>query len=411
MRKPPRDPAFDNTFALLRDPYRFISKRCQHLESDWFETRLLLRPAVCMRGAEAARLFYDPRRFTRLHAAPEPLQATLFGKGGVQSMDGQAHQNRKMMFLSLLTEQRIAELVSEVRRSWTEAIALWPLRSHVVLYEEVQLLLTKAVCRWAEVPVPEHEITLRTGQLVSLFDDAASFRHLRSRIQRSRAEKWLAGLIESERAAGLRTKRDSALATIAHYRDETGTLLPIHVAAVELLNVLRPTVAVSVYVVFVAHAMHQHPECALQLRRGDANYLEWFVQEVRRFYPFFPVVAARPRDQFEWQGLWFQTSQLVLLDLYGTNHHAAAWDEPDAFLPERFHGRAPSLFNFIPQGGGDVRTDHRCPGEGVALALMKASAEILARDVQFSVPAQDLRIDFTRMPALPRSRFIIAAPK
>jgi len=341
MFKIPRDPAFDNTIALLRDPYRFIGKRCHHLESDWFETRLLLRPAVCMRGAEAARLFYDEGRFTRSGAAPEPVQATLFGKGGVQGLDGQAHQHRKAMFLSMLNEQRIAELVSEVRHAWVEALILWPLRSQVVLYQEVQLLLTRAVCRWAKIPVPEHEMALRAGQLVSLFDDAASFRHIRSRIQRSRAEKWLAGLIEAVRAGGS-AKGDSALAVVALHRDETGALLPVRVAAVELLNVLRRTVAVSVYVVFAAHAMHLHAQSARSLRDGDPEYLEWFIQEVRRFYPFFPVVAARPRTQFDWQGAAFQTSQLVLLDLYGTNHHAAAWDEPDAFRPERFSCRTSS---------------------------------------------------------------------
>jgi len=45
------------------------------------------------------------------------------------------------------------------------------------------------------------------------------------------------------------------------------------------------------------------------------------------------------------------------------------------------------------------------------VALMKASIDILAREVQYGVPVQDLRLDFTRMPAVPRSRFIIVAAK
>ncbi len=56
MTSVPRDPLPDATLALLRDGYRFIPRRCERFGSDLFETRLLLRRAVCMRGPEAARL-------------------------------------------------------------------------------------------------------------------------------------------------------------------------------------------------------------------------------------------------------------------------------------------------------------------------------------------------------------------
>lgn len=69
---------------MRRDPYRFISRRAAELGEDVVETRLLLRRATCLTGAEAARVFYDPARFQRASPAPEPLQRTLFGRGGVQ---------------------------------------------------------------------------------------------------------------------------------------------------------------------------------------------------------------------------------------------------------------------------------------------------------------------------------------
>ena len=39
---------------------------------------------------------------------------------------------------------------------------------------------------------------------------------------------------------------------------------------------------------------------------------------------------------------------------------------------------------------------------------MKVSLEFLARRLAYRVPAQDLELDMTRLPALPRSRFRIA---
>jgi fatty-acid peroxygenase len=65
--------------------------------------------------------------------------------------------------------------------------------------------------------------------------------------------------------------------------------------SVELLNALRPTVAVAWFVTFAALALRQYPERRRKLRTDGSHgdRLEMFVQEVRRFYPFFPVVGGR----------------------------------------------------------------------------------------------------------------------
>lgn len=49
-RRIPRDPRFDGTRALLRDPYGFIAARSRRLGSDVFETRVLLRRTLCLSG-------------------------------------------------------------------------------------------------------------------------------------------------------------------------------------------------------------------------------------------------------------------------------------------------------------------------------------------------------------------------
>ena len=103
----------------------------------------------------------------------------------------------------------------------------------------------------------------------------------------------------------------------------------------ELLNILRPTVAVAVFIVFAAHALHGFPACRPKLQTGD-EYPELFVQEIRRLYPFFPAVMARTRHNFEWNGYRFPRGRRVMLDLYGTNRDARAWDAPEEFRPDRF---------------------------------------------------------------------------
>lgn len=405
----PRDKSPDSSLALLRDPYRFIGKRCRRYRSDVFQTRILLRRTLCMSGREAARLFYNPGYFMRAGAAPGRVQKTLFGRGGVQILDGEEHRHRKHMFMSFMTPEAIGRLGEIAAAQWGIRARRWCDMESVVLYEELQRLLTRAVCEWAGVPLPEPELAKRSRQLSALFDSAGSVgpRHWLSRLARKRAERWLMDLIEEVRAGWLHPPRGSALHAVASYRDPYGRLLRPHEAAVEMLNILRPTVAVSVYIVFAAHALHRYPECRARLRAGERNYADFFIQEVRRFYPFFPAVMARVRHDFEWKGYRFPKGRRVMLDLYGTNHDARSWPSPDEFRPERFRSWNGNSFNFIPQGGGDYLANHRCPGEWITIELMRGALAFLTGRIRYEVPEQDLRIDYSRLPAMPRSRFII----
>jgi fatty-acid peroxygenase len=70
---------------VFRDPYGFISKRCQQYGSDLFETRLMFHDVISMTGPEAAELFYDVHRFVRAKASPGRMQKTLTGQGGCRA--------------------------------------------------------------------------------------------------------------------------------------------------------------------------------------------------------------------------------------------------------------------------------------------------------------------------------------
>jgi len=405
----PRDARFDATLAALRDPYRYISRRALELGSDLFETRLLLRRTLCMTGREAAQLFYDPQRFKRDGASPPAVQKTLFGEGGVQGLDGAEHAQRKQLFLSLMTPERIAELVEISSGEWRSAAMRWRTRGSVVLYPAAQEILTRSVCRWAGVPLRRTEVAARTRDLSALFDSAGALglRHFAARLARKRSERWAAALIERIRRGELAIDPEAAAQRIALHRDLAGELLEPRIAAVELLNVLRPTVAVAVYVVLIAHALHEHPAHAERIRFAPDDDVLHFVQEVRRFYPFFPAVPAVVREDFEWLGHRVPAGERALLDLYGINHDPRIWGDPHAFRPERFRSWLENPFDLVPQGGGDAAQGHRCPGEAIALGLMQRAVRFLAREIEYAVPAQDLDIDFRRLPALPPSGFVM----
>ncbi len=399
----------DSTIALLRDPYRCISRRAAELGEDVFETRLLLRPTTCMTGVEAAGAFYDPARFQRAGAAPPPLQKTLFGQGGVQGLDDEDHRQRKAMFLQIVQPDRVEALAQSVTREWQRAVDDWITEGQIQLYPRLQELLTRAVCAWAGVPLPAPEVETRTCHLTALFDQAGhvGIGHLRSRAARKAADRWAADIIDQIRAGKLDPPPSSAAYVVAHHRELDGRPMAPRVAAVELLNVLRPTVATAVYITFVAHALDAHPAWKERLASGDGSEDVAFVEEVRRHYPFFPAVAAIVREPFEWRGHRFPQGRRVLLDLYGTNHDNRYWPDPDRFDPDRFLGEEPDPFAFVPQGGGDPAVHHRCPGEPISTRLMTVALDQMVRHMTYAPLAPSAPIDFGRLPALPAGGYPI----
>jgi fatty-acid peroxygenase len=406
----PSDPNPDSTLALLSQGYTYISKRCKHFQSDVFRTRLMFYPAVCMLGEEAARIFYEPDRFTRKRAMPPTALMLLQGLGSVQVMDGEAHRWRKRMFMSIMTPERIRELDDLTADQWRIHIEKWQGMDQVALLPEAQDILFQAVARWAGVPLGgEEDARQWTRAFAAMVDGAGAVgpRNWRGMMFRARAERWITGIIEDVRAGRIKVPKGSALEVIASHRDQNGEPLAPGVAAVELINILRPTVAIAWYVTFAALALHDYPECRRTLAAGDDGDLERFVQEVRRFYPFFPAVGGRVQRAFDWRGHHFAEGEWVLLDLYGTNHDPRIWDEPQTFRPDRFRHWNGSPFSLIPQGAGEFDHGHRCAGEWITIALMKTAVRMLTTGMSYEVPEQDLGISLSRMPAQPKSRFLI----
>jgi fatty-acid peroxygenase len=374
----------------------------------WLPDRRRMR-AVALEGPDAVRFFYDEDHVRRSGALPEPVVGTLFGKGAVHTLDGHPHRVRKSMFVALLMGDGIGPLVERTTAAWDDAVKAWSQRRSIVLFDEVANVLAGSVARWAGVPVTDDEIPALARDLLALVDGFATGgpRHWRARRARGRREAWLAELVRDVREGRTTVPEGSAVNVVASHRDADGEPLEPRVAAVELLNVLRPTVAISWFVAFSAHALIRWPDNRKRLASGDPAFAEAFAHEVRRFYPFAPFLGGRAPREVEWDGQRIPKGSMVLIDLYGQNHDAELWGDPYAFRPERFLDSDIDAFELIPQGGGDPRTNHRCPGEQVTVAQLAALATRLAR-LQYDVPDQDLSISLRRIPAKPASGVVLA---
>jgi fatty-acid peroxygenase len=405
----PHTSSMDSTFALLAEGYRFMTRRFAQFDSDLFATRLMMRQAVRMRGEEAAQMFYQPGRFTRRHAIPPTTLMLLQDYGSAALLDGEEHHRRKTMLMSLQGAVDRHHLVELAETEWRASFARWQGQPQVVLHREAEAVLCRTVCRWAGVPATSADLVQRTAEFSAMIDGAGAVgpRNWHALLMRGRTEHWARQLIDRVREGRVQPPAQTALAVIARHREADNLLITSDDAAVELINVLRPTVAVARFIVFGALAMHEFPGCRERIAAGDEAYLTMFTHEVRRYYPFFSGIAGRAAHAFDWHGLHFPKGTWVLLDVYGTNHHPAIWGDPDNFRPERFERWESSGFDLIPQGGGDYYSGHRCAGEMATVDLVKSAMRLFATKIDYKVPPQDLRVSLSRMPTLPASGFVI----
>lgn len=406
-KRMPQEKGIDHTISLLREGYTYIRNRRERWQTDVFETRIFGKKTICLGGKDAAKLFYESEKFIRKNAAPNRIIETLFGKKAVQTLDGKVHRKRKAMLMSVMREENLAYLKTILENEWEELVTKWTIVGRVVFYDEMKQLLTKVACGWAGVPLEAEKVPYVANMLSALYESAAKIGsgHWKGRRARNRLEKWCENLVESARLKKLAPPEKSALAIIANARDEKGAVLKKQIRAVELVNILRPIVAISIYLNFLLLALHDYPDEKEKLRFQDETYTKMFLQEVRRFYPFFPFVAARVKKEFVWNGFLFKANRLTLLDLYGTNHDPALWENPNTFFPERFR-KTEDPYTFIPQGGGGVERGHRCVGEEVTLLVMKISLQYLLQ-LRYDVPTQDLRYQFAQIPSMPKSKIML----
>lgn len=405
-----KDKSLDSSLHLLKEGYLFIENRVDKYHSNLFETHLLGEKVICMTGEEATKLFYDQERFQRKGAASKRVQKTLFGQNAIQTMDGEAHAHRKQLFMSLMNPLHKKKLFELVMEKWEDSIEKWRVSRKVVLFDEANEILCQAACQWSGVPLYESEIKKRAEDFSSMVDafGAVGPRYWKGKMARFRTEEWIRGVVEDVRFGRLEAEEGSALYAMAFYRELDGSQMDIQMAAIELINVLRPIVAISTFITFAALALCDYPECKEKLLSGDSSYLEMFVQEIRRYYPFAPLLSARVRKDFILNEYQFKIGTLVLLDMYGTNHDPQIWKRPYEFYPERFKEWKGSLFDFIPQGGGDPEKTHRCPGEDITVEIMKISLDFIINRIEFDVPEQNLSYSLGRMPTLPESGFIMS---
>lgn len=183
-------------------------------------------------------------------------------------------------------------------------------------------------------------------------------------------------------------------------------------AAVELLNVIRPTVALTVWIALMGHALFSRPDIYQRLHAEFDQLQDSFIQEMRRYYPFFPMLPAFAIQDVEIDGYLIPKDSWVVLDLYGTNHDERTIETPEVFRISRYLGKEKHIsydeeYEMIAQGGGKFEAMHRCAGEWITLHTLRVFSDQLVNKYQFTVPEQEWEIPLNQFPTFPRDKAVL----
>jgi cytochrome P450 len=128
----------------------------------------------------------------------------------------------------------------------------------------------------------------------------------------------------------------------------------------------------------------RHPDVLSRTRDGlalgDTTYLDAAIKETLRLRPVVPITARKLTVPFELDGRTYSPGTVLMPCIYLLHRNPDIYDEPESFRPERFLGREPPPYAWIPFGGG-VR---RCLGATFALAEMRAVMQTVLTRVELS---------------------------
>lgn len=378
--------------------------------------RLLGDDSILVRGAEGVDAFYDQSRVRRHGAMPAIIQETLFGHGSVHSLDGEEHHHRKSTFVDVTYEDaQVERLLPHLEREWQHELNAWVAGGSRTAYDAAVGALGRAIMRWAGLPGTADAKTrwaARLAQIVDGFGVPYSPEYLFAWVNRKWSDRHTQELVEAVRAGTLDAEEGTGLYEWSWHRERNGELLPSKTAGIELQNSIRPMVAVARFVAFAAKELHDRPEWRTRIAAETAErgalvggpLATAFAQEIRRTAPFVPMLPGLVTEAIELDGQRVEAGGRIAIDILGTNTDDRSWERADQFDPERFVGVEDyeAIKTFIPQGGAEVASGHRCPGEKLAIAGLAGAIAVLS-DPRVTIEGTGLEVNLRRLPTKPAS--------
>jgi cytochrome P450 len=334
----------------------------------------------------------DPEDIKQLFTAPPDVLhpgegarvlEPLVGRNSVILLDEDAHLEQRKLLLPAFHGEKMARLTGLMAELTERELDTWPTGEQVMLHAGLQRLTLEIILR----AVFGLEHGRRLNDLRDLLTDVLVFSEnplsVLPAMQRvagwfgplkrfqnlsARADKQVFELIEERRTAGV--EGDDILGMLLQARHEDGSPMSAQELRDELMTALvagHETTASQLAWAFERLAREPRVVERLALQ-DDEEYLTATIYEILRLRPVLPNAEPRlSKRPVNIGGFEYPAGVALLASGYLVHRDPAVYPEPHAFRPERFLGKAPGTYTWIPFGGGR----RRCLGASFALQEMK----------------------------------------
>lgn len=359
--------------------------------------------AVVIFGPELTKELFtgDPEQFCGGQAASKFLR-TAAGPNSLLVKDGEEHMRMRRLLLPPFHGEAVRGYSDLVAQLTADEVERWPIGVPLAVYPSMLKVTLEVVLRSVIGVRDERRLerfrvltprVLRAHPMAFWLENTilgGTESSLVSRLPWIAARREVGRLIRDEiadhRAEG--EGRTDVLAMLMAVGGESGPSLSddeLYDQIMTLLIVGHETTSASLAWCF--ERLVRHPHCLQRLLEEieadeGEEYLEAVVNETLRTRPVLDQVLRTLSSATEIGGYTLPAGTTVAASILGM-HRSAAHEDALEFRPERFLGRSPDPYTFIPFGGG-VR---RCVGASFATMQMKTVLRTVLQRVQLQTAA------------------------
>ena len=318
-------------------------------------------------------------------AAGQSPVAPVMGHNSVVVLTGPEHMRQRKLLLPPFHGERMREYESTIVAATRQEMASWPLGRPMRLHPATRRITLEVILAAIFGVDAERMGPLRRA-IGNLLNPGQTLVLLQVALTGPRTDvppRGLAGAlaaldrlvyaeIDLRREQPDLHERTDILSLLLQARDEDGQPMRDEELRDELVTLLlagHETTATSV--AWAIERLVRHPGVLERLVReldgGDEEYLEATVNETLRVRPVVPIVVRVLERDLQVGDMLLPAGTRVAPCVYLTNRNPSVYEQPREFRPERFLGRAPDTFSWIPFGGG-IR---RCIGASFAQLEMR----------------------------------------
>lgn len=370
---------------------------------DVCRTTIFGQDAVLLTGEAGIRAFYDTEHVVRGGVMP-PWALALLGDGVVEvvpNLNGTAHEIRKHALLRAMAPEALHSYLTALNSAVSHYVERWEREKEVDWIQELPRMAFAALSRVITGTGGSDGLYAHYLQVSkTLFAGGDQDAGVRARDGMLR---WYRGILAEKRRRDTAAAATDVIGVLARDRELTDEQI-----VAETQHMFVGSGGVWKVCCNLLAFLEKRPELLERLRAeidrfgtppsyqdlATSTWLQALVEESARLTPAVSVQMGRTVKPFEIHGYTVPAGTFVLAGFYATNHSSRVYRDPDDFDPARSgcpYSKS-SRFTYVPFGGGDARTGHRCLGEQLVYLTVKVIVSCIAREYTWTaISPDDLR--------------------